>query len=178
MLLHSSLLYHLLVDEFLGDEFQLKPHFFVFHSLLIGALFPPFFGARFFLRALLCQSLHRSRTLNSEEFHAKCGILDVCLCLYGFGFVLETQSSLRGGHLLQQQLLLHSFLAPTQNKRGQAFFGLSCSAKCCIPLGYSAEGRPIYGRFLFEWPKVPWIYERVSSVGGVLSNTMKETLNA
>jgi hypothetical protein len=30
-------LYHLLVDEFLGDEFQLKTHFFVFHSLLIGA---------------------------------------------------------------------------------------------------------------------------------------------
>jgi hypothetical protein len=45
-------------------------------------------------------------------------------------------------------------------------------------LGYSAEGRPIYGRFLFEWPKVAWIYERVSSVRGVLSNTMKETLSA
>jgi hypothetical protein len=55
---------------------------------------------------------------------------------------------------------------------------LPCSAKCCVPLGYSAEGRPIYGRFLFEWPKVSWIYERVSSVRGVLSSTMKETLSA
>jgi hypothetical protein len=32
-------------------------------------------------------------------------------------------------------------------------------------LGYSAEGRPIYGRFLFEWPKVPWIYESIFGEG-------------
>jgi hypothetical protein len=70
------------------------------------------------------------------------------------------------------------FFSTYPKQKGPNFCGLPFAAKCCIPLGYSAEGRPIYGRFLFEWPKVAWIYERVSSVRGVLSNTMKETLSA
>jgi hypothetical protein len=40
---------------------------------------------------------------------------------------------LRGGHLLQQQLLLHSFVAPTQNKRGQAFLGCPAQQSVVFP---------------------------------------------